>query len=90
MEGHKEELQSMEMKEDITDAELEAQEIDIDHADQQVIIITTIITINTTIININTIIININTTIITINTTIININTTIININTTIIIASDS
>ncbi|KAL4231540.1 hypothetical protein ACF0H5_009121 [Mactra antiquata] len=35
MEDHKDELQNIEIKEDITDAEFEAQEIDIDNADQQ-------------------------------------------------------
>jgi hypothetical protein len=36
MEEHKEDLKQIEIKEDITDAEFEAQEIDIDNADQQV------------------------------------------------------
>ncbi|XP_060587658.1 uncharacterized protein LOC132743149 isoform X3 [Ruditapes philippinarum] len=35
MEEHKEDLKQIEIKEDITDAEFEAQEIDIDNADQQ-------------------------------------------------------
>ena len=38
MEDHKEELQMIEIKDDITDAEFEAQEIDIDNADQQVML----------------------------------------------------
>lgn len=36
MEEHKVDLQHIEIKDDITDAEFEAQEIDIDNADQQV------------------------------------------------------
>ena len=36
MEDHKEELMSIETKDDQTDAEFDAQQIDIDNADQQV------------------------------------------------------